>query len=46
MATKDWNLTADLPPLTANAGLEAVVWMPDAFLVAKGLRDELDGCGI
>jgi hypothetical protein len=39
-ATKDWDLTADLPGLAANAGLETVTWVPDAFLVAKGFIDE------
>ena len=35
-ATREWDLTADLPGLGANAGLEAVTWMPDDVLVAKG----------
>jgi hypothetical protein len=42
-ATKEFNLTADLPGLGANAGLEAVTWMPDDVLVAKGLFDEATG---
>ena len=40
VATDDWNLTADLPVLGANLGLEAVQWMSDDFLVAKGFHDE------
>jgi Ca2+-binding RTX toxin-like protein len=39
-ATKDWNLTANLPGLAANAGLEAVTWVPDDLLVSKGFMDE------
>jgi hypothetical protein len=42
-ATDDFNLTADLPGLGKNAGLEAVTWVPDALLVAKGLIDESTG---
>jgi hypothetical protein len=42
-ATKEWNLTADLPPLGANLGLEAVAWVPDSFLLAKGFHDEHTG---
>jgi hypothetical protein len=40
-ATDDWNLTADLPGLGANLGLEAIQWMPDSFLVAHGFKDEI-----
>ena len=43
VATHDWNLTADLPGLGPNLGLEAVQWMSDAFLVAQGFRDEATG---
>jgi Lamin Tail Domain/Thrombospondin type 3 repeat len=39
-ATNDWNLTADLPGLDANQGLEAIAWVPDDFLVARGFVDE------
>jgi hypothetical protein len=39
-ATRDWNLSADLPGLGDNLGLEAVTWVPDSVLVAKGFRDE------
>lgn len=42
-ATRDWNLTPDLPGLGANLGLEAVVWIADDVLVAKGFKDELTG---
>jgi hypothetical protein len=42
-ATNWWDLTADLPGLGANAGLEAIGFVPDSFLVAKGLIDESTG---
>jgi hypothetical protein len=40
VATREWNLTADLPPNGANLGLEAIAFVPDAFLVQQGFRDE------
>ena len=39
-ASMEWNLTADLPVVGANAGLEAIAWLPDSFLVAQGMLDE------
>ena len=42
-ATRDWNLSADLPGLPGNGGLEAIAWVPDADLVAKGFLDEATG---
>ncbi|MDA0182204.1 lamin tail domain-containing protein [Solirubrobacter phytolaccae] len=42
-ATNDWNLTADLPGLDANSGLEAIAWVPDTLLVSKGFVDESTG---
>jgi hypothetical protein len=39
-ATNDWNLTADLPVVGPNLGLEAVTYIPDAALVAGGFFDE------
>jgi hypothetical protein len=42
-ATNEWNLTADLPVLGANLGLEAIAWVPDELLVTKGLIDEKTG---
>lgn len=42
-ATNEWNLTADLPVTGANLGIEAVTWIPDAFLVSKGFVDESTG---
>jgi hypothetical protein len=42
-ATHEWNLTAELPAVDANAGLEAIAWVPDAHLVARGFIDESTG---
>jgi Ca2+-binding RTX toxin-like protein len=42
-ATKEWNLTADLPAVGANSGLEAISWMPDSFLTSHGFLDEHTG---
>lgn len=42
-ATREWDLTADLPGLGANLGLEAITWIPDSVLVAKGFLDEVAG---
>jgi hypothetical protein len=38
---KEWNLTSDLPAVPdANLGIEAVTWIPDAFLTGAGFVDE------
>lgn len=39
-ATHEWNLTATLPVVGPNLGLEAITYIPDAYLVQAGLRDE------
>ncbi|KZB86127.1 hypothetical protein [Amycolatopsis regifaucium] len=39
-AKAEWNLTADLPKVSANDGLEAVSWIPDSALISKGFVDE------
>lgn len=39
-ATREWNLTSDLPKVGSNAGLEAIAWVPDSYLVSKGFIDE------
>jgi hypothetical protein len=39
-ATHEWNLTADLPAVDPNLGLEAITWIPDAFLVGAGFLDD------
>jgi len=38
-ATHEWNLTADLPAVGPNLGLEAITWIPDSALVARGFHD-------
>jgi Calx-beta domain len=38
-ATHEWNLTADLPTVGSNLGLEAITWIPDSALVAQGFYD-------
>jgi uncharacterized protein (TIGR03437 family) len=42
-ATHEWNLTADLPVVGANLGIEGITWIPDTFLVSKGFFDEAKG---
>ena len=42
-ATHEWNLTADLPIVGANLGIEAITWIPDSMLVANGFYDESKG---
>ncbi|MGV3710461.1 MAG: lamin tail domain-containing protein, partial [Gemmatimonas sp.] len=39
VATHEWVLTADLPTVGANAGLEAITWIPDSYLVSQGFYD-------
>jgi hypothetical protein len=43
IATHEWNLNADLPVVGPNLGLEAITWIPDAFLVANSFFDEAAG---
>jgi hypothetical protein len=38
-ATHEWQLT-DLPEVDANAGPEAVTWVPDAYLTLHGFYDQ------
>ena len=40
VATREWNLTSDLPVVGSNTGLEAITWVPDAYLVARSFYDE------
>jgi hypothetical protein len=42
-ATQEWNLTANLPAVDSNAGLEGVTWVPDSALTAAGFKDESTG---
>jgi Lamin Tail Domain len=39
-AVLEWDLTADLPVVGPNLGLESITWVPDAFLVANAFYDE------
>jgi hypothetical protein len=39
-ATREWNLTANLPAVAANSGLEAITWLPDTQLLASSFYDE------
>lgn len=39
-ALRDWDLTSVIPATGANLGLEAIAWVPDSYLVAKGFIDE------
>jgi hypothetical protein len=39
-ATNEWNITADLPAVGPNLGLEAITFVPDAALLAGGFIDE------
>ncbi|WP_165368087.1 lamin tail domain-containing protein [Phytoactinopolyspora endophytica] len=43
VAAAEWDLTADLPPVRANAGVEAVKWVPDTTLTELGFIDESTG---
>jgi hypothetical protein len=42
-ATHEWNLTADLPAVGPNLGMEAITWISDTFLVSVGFVDETGG---
>ena len=42
-ASREWNLTGDLPSVGANLGLEGITFVPDAYLVANGFFDESKG---
>ncbi|WP_328324846.1 hypothetical protein OHA70_34325 [Kribbella sp. NBC_00382] len=42
-ANAEWNLTADLPDVDPNGGLEGISWIPDSFLTAHAFRDEHTG---
>lgn len=43
VATHEWSLNAALPGLPANRGIEAITFIPDAFLVRRGLIDDNRG---
>jgi hypothetical protein len=39
-ATNEWNISADLPAVGPNLGLEAITFVPDPALVAAGFLDQ------
>lgn len=43
VATTEWNLAPDFPGLGANAGIEGLTWIPDAWLTARGFVDAKTG---
>lgn len=42
-ATREWNLTSDLPAVGSNAGFEAITWVPDSYLTGAGFKDAATG---
>ncbi|MGW9370249.1 lamin tail domain-containing protein [Streptomyces xanthophaeus] len=42
-ATKEWDLTSDLPPVGSNLGLEGITWVPDTHLTGAGFKDASTG---
>nr|WP_051733324.1 lamin tail domain-containing protein [Kitasatospora phosalacinea] len=42
-ATREWNLTSDLPATGSNLGLEGVTWVPDGYLTGAGFKDASTG---
>ena len=39
-ATNEWSLTADLPAVAPNLGIEDIAYVPDSYLTANGFLDE------
>ncbi|MCX5205860.1 lamin tail domain-containing protein [Streptomyces sp. NBC_00237] len=42
-ATKEWNLTSDIPSTGSNRGLEGITWIPDTALTGAGFKDASTG---
>ncbi|EWM13546.1 hypothetical protein KUTG_03850 [Kutzneria sp. 744] len=42
-ATREWNLTKDLPPVDPNLGFEGITWISDDTLTAAGFADASTG---
>jgi hypothetical protein len=42
-ASIEWNLVSALPAVGANLGLEGITFVPDSYLVSKGLVDHAAG---
>lgn len=39
-ALNEWDITADIPVVGANLGIEAITWVPDTYLTANNFYDE------
>lgn len=39
-ALNKWDITADIPVVGANLGIEAITWIPDTYLTASNFYDE------
>ncbi|MEU3526504.1 lamin tail domain-containing protein [Streptomyces sp. NPDC038707] len=42
-ASREWNLTSDLPSTGSNLGLEGITWIPDTALTGSGFKDASTG---
>ena len=42
-ATKEWNLTSDLPSVGSNLGFEGITWVPDSYLTGAAFKDSSTG---
>ncbi|MFD7026431.1 lamin tail domain-containing protein [Streptomyces sp. NPDC059917] len=42
-ASKEWNLTSDLPATGSNLGLEGITWVPDTYLTGAAFKDASTG---
>ncbi|MFI5866166.1 lamin tail domain-containing protein [Streptomyces sp. NPDC051546] len=42
-ASKEWNLTSDLPSAGSNLGLEGITWVPDGYLTGAAFKDASTG---
>lgn len=42
-ASREWDLTSDLPGTGSNLGFEGITWIPDAYLSGAGFRDASTG---
>lgn len=42
-AAEEWNLTADLPAVGSNLGLEGITWVPDTYLTGAAFEDASTG---
>uniref|UniRef100_A0AAU3GME9 Lamin tail domain-containing protein n=1 Tax=Streptomyces sp. NBC_01401 TaxID=2903854 RepID=A0AAU3GME9_9ACTN len=42
-ASKEWNLTSDLPKTDSNLGFEGITWIPDTYLSSAAFKDASTG---